>query len=693
MAAGDSARVESATSRLLADEYRRLADDLDARSDRFALAHKTEARVAYRLAVLGCRGWEVLEDRRWPGTRHGNVDLVAIGPGGVLVIDVKAWQDVRVEDGRLYRGDDDCEDALAALLAVTERVEESLADVGLPPLEVLPVLVFAGAARLDTRLGRVHLLGENDLAPYCQRRGHRLDTEQVAAVHSVLDRDFPPYHGSRRAASPVVPAPVLPAAVTDEPALFDIDEVVAADLAAALAAPLAEWMTWLHPEQARFVRRGWNGPARVAGPAGTGKTVLGLHRAAYLAATRPGRLLFVTYVKTLPKVLASYYARLSPETVDRVEFTGLHGWAFRLLRERGVTVRIDRAQADALFDQALGEHGGGLVAVHADPAYWRDEVQRVVKGRGLTTFDEYAALDRVGRRTRLVVEQRRAVWDVYERYTTLLREHRLHDFDDVLALALAEVCREPFDPPYAAVVVDEVQDLTCVGVRLLHAVAGDRPDALLLIGDGRQAVFPGGFRFIEAGVGIAGRSVVLRTNYRNAGEILRVAEAVGAEPVEDDPEVAAEARAARDGGRVLRVEATTRTDHDARLLAALRGTLRRPDVTPDEVAVLAADRATVGKYVATLLHAGIACVDLLDCDATPDGRVRVGTFKRAKGLEFKYVFLPLLDRAEPPRQPGEHEAAYRERCEVARREVHVGMTRARDGLWLGYVDAAAARTA
>lgn len=697
MGAGGSAAVEARRARLRAEEYRRCLADALADGARWGLAAETEARVAARLVALECLGWRLLADRRWPGSRNANVDLIAVGPGGVLVVDVKAWAEPRIENGRLFRGDEDCQDDLDGILRLAELAEQVTTDCGLAPLEVLPVVVLAGHRSVGARLGRVHVLGEGELDRFCTARGHRLNDEQIEVVAAAIERDFPPYETHQpMLVSPVVREPVLPR--EPEP-LFDMNALVEADMAAALAAPLADWMTWLHPEQARFVRRAWNGPARIAGPAGTGKTVVALHRTAYLASTRPGRLLFVTFVKTLPVVLGTYYERLSPETAERVEFTGLHKWAKRLLDDRGVGYDLNRYKADALFRRAWTAVGGQgrLASMPVPLRYWRDEVSRVVKGRGLTEFAQYRDLNRLGRRMPLGADQRAAVWDLYEEYQRLLSEAGVHDFDDVLALALAEVRREPLDD-YAAVVVDEVQDLTCVGVRLLHAVAGDRPDALLLIGDATQAVYPGGFTLAEAGIAVVGRSVRLRVNYRNAADVVAEASKVGATAAFEDVDGAdlpVAPHVTRPAGNVRRHVASDATAHDEALVRAVRSVIGRKDVNPGEVAVLCATKHGIKAYRDLLKSEGVASIDLERCAgaATEAGKVKVGTFKRAKGLEFKYVLLPMLHEGEPARRADEGEAAYRERVEVERRELYVGMTRARDGLWLGYVDEARAESA
>ncbi|WP_329604571.1 UvrD-helicase domain-containing protein [Streptomyces radicis] len=184
---------------------------------------------------------------------------------------------------------------------------------------------------------------------------------------------------------------------------------------------------------------------------------------------------------------------------------------------------------------------------------------------------------RRSRRPRLTRAHREAVWAPYEEYERLRAERGVHDFNDILALALAESrASDPAASPYGAVVVDEVQDLTLVGIRLPHSLTGDAPNGLLLIGDGQQAVRPGGFRLSEAGIDIRGdRGQVLRTNYRNAADTLQAALAVVADDAfEDIDEVRTAGR--RDVEPVLRRGGVTRVtlhsaaEHDQALLDALR---------------------------------------------------------------------------------------------------------------------------
>ena len=71
-------------------------------------------------------------------------------------------------------------------------------------------------------------------------------------------------------------------------------------------------MAWLHPEQRKLAYKDYNGPAMVRGGAGTGKTVVAMHRAKCIAdqlATDPRsksqRVLVTTFTTTLAKDIES----------------------------------------------------------------------------------------------------------------------------------------------------------------------------------------------------------------------------------------------------------------------------------------------------------------------------------------------------------------------------------------------------
>ncbi len=243
------------------------------------------------------------------------------------------------------------------------------------------------------------------------RWGVRLPPDRVEQLIVTLDRDCPPMP-SVAARTPGPPA---------DDALVSRPELWQAMQEAAAREPIESWMTWLHPLQAKQVSREFSGPSRIRGGAGTGKTVLALHRASYLA-SRGRRVLFTSFVRTLPAVHEALFARLAPRLAsgrhDQVTFLPVHVLASRWLRENPHRGRLDAKEARACFDQAWASAGEGssLPGLVRDKKYWSDEISIVIKGRGLTDFGDYARLARVGRRAPLSLAARTDVWHLYETY-------------------------------------------------------------------------------------------------------------------------------------------------------------------------------------------------------------------------------------------------------------------------------------
>ncbi|OHV37201.1 DNA helicase UvrD [Pseudofrankia sp. EUN1h] len=699
---------------------------------RWEAGGRAEQSVVRVLIGMDDSGWHVLPDRQWPGTRRANIDAIVVGSGGVFVLDVKNWRDVTVEGGRLFRGEADAADDLRKLEDQTVAVEEVLANAGLPPTEVVPLLVLAGRRNVRAQLDRVTVIGEGDLALHLGRRGARLASGLVERLLSCLADGCPPMprsavaagpparparHPVARRTGPTEPPPVPPARAVphgarsagttgaagaagtaspeitaggepEQGALLSREQLWRELLDAAAREPIETWMTWLHPTQARLSGRHWSGPARVRGAAGTGKTVVALHRAKYLAA-RGERVLLTSLVRTLGPVYRALLTRMAPEQVDRIEFATVHAVAARCLREHGLADRHQQEVAETCFWRAWAQVGQfsvlpGLGLTHK---YWQDEIATVIKGRGLTTFGQYARLARVGRSTPLQPGHRRAVWELYERYEQLRTERGVLDRDDALLLA-RDLVRGSSERRYDAVIVDEVQDLTCVGLQLLHAFVGDRPDGLLVVGDGQQSIYPGGFTLAEAGVSVVGRSTVLTRNYRNGEKILRYAQAVVVDDSFDDldgiPEQGRrEVDVDRPGGEVHEVTVADAVAQDAALCEHLAQFHDDRNVRFGDMAVLVPTNAAAAHWLRVLAERKIPAVSLRDYDGASHEAVKVGTYHRVKSLDFAHVCIPDRNLFPGPRRPSESADAFRERSQLERRQLYVAITRARDSVWAG----------
>lgn len=651
-------------------------------------------RVVTFLLTLTATGWRLLMDRHWPRRRTANADMILVGPTGVYVIDVQNWHEQPTVVGdQLHMGTDSRHGEVHQLAAASRPVENALTAMQMSPVAVSPVLLFA-AHEIDAQLGRVRLLGSRNAAWALTDAPTRMRPAVVRAIATHLAEVLPAYEAHNldpasmdRAAQP---APQL----LDED-LFDADQLREAALHAARSRPMESWMTFLHPAQVPLVGRRWGGPARISGAAGTGKSVVGMHRAVYLAQRSTGKVLFTTFARNLPRVTTQLLEQMAPSVAGRIECISLHRWAVDLLQQRGVPYQLQKNAIEDCFSRAwlwANRTELPLKQIEPSPDYWRDEIGYVIKGRAIRTFDEYLRVARVGRRTPLPNMHRRAVWAMYEQYERLLHARELHDFQDVLRMALEQVRAQPVDPPYAAVIVDEVQDLPLIGIQLLHALVGDKPNGLLLIGDNQQSVYPGGFRLSEAGISITGgRAERLEVNYRNAADILDAALAVvDGEPFEDlDGTVVSgrpEVELTYFDGGVVRVNAPSIEQHDRLLVEAIQKLAAQVDPLPSPLAdsaLLCAGTQDVKRYRTMLEKVGVPTLRLDDYDGQHSEHLKVGTFRKAKGLEFKHVFLPQHDHAV--RDAAQGRFADADRHSIALRQLFVGMARARDSLWLGSV--------
>lgn len=705
MAAGGSASQQAQRLSEFSVNLEREAASAKAEAGRFAAAAIAERKLAHRLAPLLAHGYHLLADRKWPGSRTAQLDLIVVGPSGVWIVDSKHWNNFTIAGGSIFRDQADVTDEVLRLADVANDAEGVFADVGLAPGEVRSLLAMHGRTKKFGDVGPVEVVGAEDIQKHLLSRGNRLSIGEVERVLTAALQYFPAYVGPQAATIPTVIAEPATAELVDEipdelfetynPGLLSEAEVLEALTLAELAAPVEQWMTFLHPSQAKLVRRAFNGPSRIRGSAGTGKTVVGLHRAAYLARMHPeGKVLFTTYVSTLPAVMSNLLRRLDPAVADRVEFVNVHRWALNLLKDRGIRLTLDGRAAGrqwkASWAALPAPHKDRLIARARtrDDDYWREEIDSVIKGRGLVTFESYAECARPGRSIRLNMDDRRAVWALYRSYDDRLRTAGIHDFNDVVLLAEQSLQRQPLEG-YSAVIVDEAQDLSLAMVRMLHSLVGDGPDAFTLIGDGQQSIYPGGYKLSEAAISLSNRGVVLSVNYRNTVEILDFANktiaATGYVDI-DDATTASDASAddnsaldalRRHGHPPVFDHFTTKAEHDAAIVRRVRQAAANEDTSLGDIAVLCDTNAQVKKVVALLTAAGVDSIDLHEYDGNPVDRVKVGTIKRAKGLEFKAVLLPWT----PPLAATF--AADDERTARAYRERYVAATRARDRLWIG----------
>ncbi len=295
------------------------------------------------------------------------------------------------------------------------------------------------------------------------------------------------------------------------------------ELASILNAPLEQWRVFLHPSQRKLVEKEWNGPVRVLGGAGTGKTVVAMHRARYLAQhifnKENDRILFTTFTKNLAADIRENLSKICPDkAMRRIEVVNLDRWVSEFLHRSGYTYEIDYGKRTSpLWQKALDMMPAEL---GLDETFYREEWERVIQPKEIETLNDYLKASRLGRGLRLSRKMRKDVWPVFEEYRVLLNENGLKESDDAMrdARQLLGVKGEVL--PYRSVIVDEAQDMGPQAFSLIRQmISEDGPsNDIFIVGDAHQRIYRHKIILSRCGINIRGRSRKLRINYRTTDE-------------------------------------------------------------------------------------------------------------------------------------------------------------------------------
>ena len=300
-----------------------------------------------------------------------------------------------------------------------------------------------------------------------------------------------------------------------------------AELERILNEPLAFWRVFLHPSQRKLVQVDFNGPARVLGGAGTGKTVVAMHRAKHLASRCADgeQVLFTTFTKSLIHDIKKNLQKICTyDEIRRIEVVHLDSWCFDFLSGRKDSKQPaygkNRALQEDLWRRALKAAESGEFSNE----FLRDEWDKVIQYHDVSEFADYAALPRPGRHGRLNRLQRKSIWPVFQKYRALLDENHLWEASDMYRAARFILEAEGLDAGFKHIIVDEIQDFHPQAFRLFRAMipAERHPrNDLFLVGDGHQNIYGHHIVLSQLGVDIRGRGRRLKLNYRTPEETRR----------------------------------------------------------------------------------------------------------------------------------------------------------------------------
>jgi superfamily I DNA/RNA helicase/mRNA-degrading endonuclease RelE of RelBE toxin-antitoxin system len=464
------------------------------------------------------------------------------------------------------------------------------------------------------------------------------------------------------------------------------------ELQKALDAPWDKWTVFLHPDQRKLVEQISSGPFRVSGSAGTGKTIVALHRTVHLLKSTPeSRVLLTTFSETLANALRVRLKKLlvgSPLLGDRVDIFAFNEVAQKLYSR--LKNRKNIISQEALFSLIEAERKS-FPEIQISTVYLASEWKDVVDAWEVKSWDDYKNAKRLGRRKRLSEVQKQKVWELFSNVRNSLHRDNSVTLDEAFN-DLAQQAAQYKNPPYSNIVVDEAQDIGVSQLRLLAALGGNRENGLFFAGDLGQRIFQQPFSWKALGVEIKGRSKTLKVNYRTSHQIRISADALLPEEMSDvdqNKEDRLSTISVFDGVKPIVLSASDLSQEQDAVSKQLKYQIGL-GVRPEEIGVFVRSENEIPRAMAAVKGADLESHLLNDHMNTQYNNVSVGSMNLAKGLEFKSVFVMACDDEIIPNQKrleaAIDESDLEEIYQTERHLLYVACTRARDFLMVSGVE-------
>jgi superfamily I DNA/RNA helicase/mRNA-degrading endonuclease RelE of RelBE toxin-antitoxin system len=466
------------------------------------------------------------------------------------------------------------------------------------------------------------------------------------------------------------------------------------ELQRALDYPWEKWSVFLHPTQRDLVEREFNGPARISGSAGTGKTIVALHRAVHMARKdRESRVLLTTFSETLANALRAHLRRLidnEPRLAERLEVHSIEGIGKRLYENNFERPKLAEIHyVSKLLSESMNEVKPNAFSTNFLLSEWTN----VIDAWQLNTWEEYQNIKRLGRKKRLAEGQREILWSIFEKVRITLERDKAITRSEMFS-RLAERLKEYSNPPFDFTVIDESQDIGVAELRFLSSLGAGRPNSLFFTGDLGQRIFQQPFSWKALGVEIRGRSRTLKINYRTSHEIRSYADRLlptVLSDVDDNIEGRTGAISVFNSLSPM-IKIYDSKEGETKAVSKWVNDLINQGYQPGEIGIIVRSDQQLQRAEAAIKSLDVPYIVLDDNMNTKSGHLSICTMQLAKGLEFRAVaviacddeVIPQQDRIESASDESDLEDVY----QTERHLLYVACTRARDNLLVTGVDPA-----
>jgi len=422
-----------------------------------------------------------------------------------------------------------------------------------------------------------------------------------------------------------------------------------------LNAPLEKWRVFLHPTQRKLVEKEYNGPVRVLGGAGTGKTVVAMHRAKYLASQISlfdnKKILFTTYTKNLAIDIYENLKKIcDEETLSKIEVKNLDQWVYEFLNKHGYKNEIVYSnKTDGLWEQALISKPSKL---DLTDSFFKEEWERVIQENAVSTLNDYIKVSRAGRGTRLSRTQRKLIWEVFEEYKLLLSSKNYKEPSDAMRDARTIIKSEKLDSHYSNIIIDEAQDLNAEAFRLIRDIVSESKNDIFIVGDAHQRIYGHKVVLSQCGINIRGRGKKLKLNYRTTDEIRKWAASLlnseRIDDMDDGVDTSSDYKSLYHGPKPI-IKSFESYEKEVEFINKYIRELKIEDEN-SKICIVARTQKIIDNYCNYFTDSDISTIRISrnSKDNISNKGIRLATMHRVKGLDFDHVIIASMNDGVVP---------------------------------------------
>lgn len=408
-------------------------------------------------------------------------------------------------------------------------------------------------------------------------------------------------------------------------------------------APLEKWRIYLHPQQKRLVDKSFSGPTRVSGEAGTGKTVVAMHRAKYLLGLGK-RVLFTTFTANLVGDIETNIMKiLTLQQAKKLDIKSVNSVILSYLNENGVKNKIIYDEDTLLnyWDKAIEN---AKIELELDASFFLEEWRKIATTLDTLSLEKYISVPRIGRGIRLDRNSRLMVWHVFEEYMEILNTEKVRDID----YATYEACillKNNGHCPYDSIIIDEGQDISPIAYKFLRQYVGvEHENDMFIVGDAHQRIYKNKAVLSKCGINIKGRSSILRINYRTTEETRKYAYSFisGIDFNDDDVNFNKNTKCqSLTHGEKPVIKNFETINEQFEFCANEINNLHENNINYEDICIVSRTHKQLELAIKELKKIGIPTYEINSnsVDNTSEHGVRIATMHRVKGLEFRYVFV------------------------------------------------------